>query len=393
MSRKKFTHSAFASLLALSVLFCAGCTKPSAPAAPETTQSAPPPSDNQIASDVQSRIQADSGLAGASIQAQASNGIVTLAGTVADAAARELAANDAAQVNGVRTVVNNLTVQAAQAAAAPAEDAAMVARRRADEEARKRKQQEQARLLREKQKQQAKQEAAAKEAAAQQAAAQQAQNTPPPAPVKPSAPPPPPPPPQPVTQMVTVPAGTDLAVRTTESLETGKTQSNDTFHGVLASSLVLNGLTVLPRGASVSGVVLDAKDATHFKGQSELSLGLQQVQTRDQTLQISTSPVVRQGKARGKNTAVKAGGGALLGTLIGALAGGGRGALVGAAAGAGVGAGANAVTRGEQVQIPSESVLHFTLSEPVTVKVTTMPGSKWNAQGNSGSPYMQPPPN
>ena len=40
------------------------------------------------------------------------------------------------------------------------------------------------------------------------------------------------------------------------------------------------------------------------------------------------------------------------------------------------GAGVNAVTRGEQVQIPSESVLHFNLKSPlqVTVTVSVQPG-------------------
>lgn len=400
MDHKRRFHPSGAFVLSLALVAFAGCNKSSAPppqAAQPVSSTPAPPSDAQITAQVQNSVQADQGLSGAAIQAQANNGVVTLSGTVPDDAARELAGNDAAQVAGVRTVINNLTVQSAKAAAPVPAAASAADRERAAEEARLRRQkEEQARKLR--QQELAKQ----KQAAAAKAAAEQAQNTPPPPPPQPTqpvTPPPPPPPPQPVTQTVTVPAGTDLAVRTTENLETGKTQTNDSFHGVLAENLVIDGLTVFRKGMNVSGIVLDSKDATHFKGQSELSLGLQQIQLRNRTLQIATNPVVRQGAARGKNTALKAGGGALLGTLIGALAGGGKGALIGAAAGAGAGTGANAITRGQQVQIPSESVLHFTLSQPVSVTVTTMPGSssnaasRWNAQGNSGSPYMQPPPN
>ena len=58
-----------------------------------------------------------------------------------------------------------------------------------------------------------------------------------------------------------------------------------------------------------------------------------------------------------------------------AIAGGGRGAAIGSAAGAGVGAGANTITRGEQVQIPSESVVNFTLTDTLTIRVSTSDAS------------------
>ncbi len=400
MKHRQFTNPVLMSVLTFAILLGVGCTKSSTPAA-QTAQTAasqsasqtnPPakPTDSQIASEVQGRLQADSGLANMPIQTQAINGVVTLSGTVNGQAARELAANDAAQVNGVRTVVNNLVVQTAQAtppaSAAANAEAKRAARKQADDEARMRRQQrEQAHKLRDQQQQAEQQQPADQDQAAQGnlAPAPATDNTPVQAQQAPP-PPLPPPPPQPVTQAVTIPAGSDLAVRITENLATGQTQPNDTFHGILANSLVVNGQLAIRRGASVTGIVLDAKDATHFKGRSQLSLGLQQIRTRNQVLAVSTDPVVREGAARGKNTAAKAGGGALLGTLIGALAGGGRGAAVGAIAGAGVGAGANAVTKGEQVQIPSETVLHFILNQPATVTVTTTPGRESDMPANVG---------
>ena len=388
--------------------FSIGCSKQSSPAptAASNPAAAPapvPPSDAEISRQVRAQLQADSALPANAITANAANGIVTLSGSVPDAAARELAGNDAAQVNGVRTVVNNLTVAAPAAAASDANARAADRARQQREEARL-KQQQREKAQREKarrEQQQAAQAAAAQQAAqqqqaaaaaAQQAAQQQAMN---------AAPPPPPPPPQPVKRTLTIPAGSDIAVRTTETLETGKVQTSDTFHGVLVDSLMVNGVTAIRRGSDVTGVVLDAKDATHFKGRAQLSLGLQQIKSGGRTLNVSTEPLLQQGAARGKNTAEKAGGGALLGTLIGALAGGGKGALIGAVAGAGTGAGVNAVTRGAQVKIPSESVLHFVLNQPLTVTVTVMPGSndsnnpgsgRWGAQG-SGQPQLQQPNN
>ena len=403
MNRRLTSFVLFGWMLAAG--FSIGCSKPSSPAPtavnhPAAAPAPAPPSDAEISRQVQAQLQADSALPANAITTNAANGIVTLSGTVPDAAARELAGNDAAQVNGVRTVVNNLTVAAPAVAANDASARAADRARQQREEARL-KQQQREKAQSEKarrEQQQAAQAAAAQQAAqqqqaaaAQQAAQQQAMN---------AAPPPPPPPPQPVKKTVVIPAGTDIAVRTTESLETGKVQSNDPFHGVLVDSLMVNGVTAIRRGSDVTGVVLDAKDATHFKGRAQLSLGLQQIKSGGRTLNVSTEPLLQQGAARGKNTAEKAGGGALLGTLIGALAGGGRGALIGAAAGAGTGAGVNAVTRGAQVKIPSESVLHFVLNQPLTVTVTVMPGSnggnpgsgRWGTQG-SGQPQLQQPNN
>lgn len=393
MKQKHFTHFILTGLLAFAVVLGVGCGKSPAPAPQASTQPAAPPpaNDSQIAAQVQNQLHADAALGNLPIQTQAVNGVVTISGTVNDEAARELAANDAAQVAGVRTVVNNLIVQQAAVtppSPSPAEIRAQNLRAKKEQEAQLRRQQrEQARKLREQQQQEQ----------------QQAENNPPPPPPVTDAaqsqpqqappPPPPPPPPQPITQTITIPAGTDLAVRITDNLETGKTQTNDKFHGILADSLVINGIVAIPRRANVTGLVLDAKDAKRFKGNSELSLELQKIKTHNMTLVISTDPLVQKGSGRGKNTAEKAGGGALLGTLIGAIAGGGRGALIGAATGGAAGAGVNAVTRGQQVKIPSETVLHFQINQPLTVTVTTMPdGQPMNSNSSSSnSPQLQGP--
>ncbi|HEV3151452.1 MAG TPA: BON domain-containing protein, partial [Acidobacteriaceae bacterium] len=94
---------------------------------------------------------------------------------------------------------------------------------------------------------------------------------------------------------------------------------------------------------------------------------LTQIELKGQSIPVSTSAFSQQGKGRGKNTAVKTGGGAAIGAIIGALAGGGKGAAIGAASGGGLGAGVNAVTKGEQVKIPAETLINFKLQSPVSV--------------------------
>src|SRR5436190_14260790 len=75
--------------------------------------------DNQVASDIQSKISADSGLQGKVLAVQSEKGVVTLSGTVDNDAQREAAAKYAASEPGVKTVINNLQVGTQRASAEP----------------------------------------------------------------------------------------------------------------------------------------------------------------------------------------------------------------------------------------------------------------------------------
>jgi hypothetical protein len=180
----------------------------------------------------------------------------------------------------------------------------------------------------------------------------------PPAPAKPAAP---------VARTVSVAAGTSLPVRLTDALDSGTTQTGQAIHGTLTADIIADNMVAIPRGTPVVGRVVQAKDATHFAGSSLLSIELTQVELKGQPISVVTAPINQQGKGRGKNTAIKTGGGAAIGAIIGALAGGGKGAAIGAASGGGLGAGVNAVTRGDQVKIPAESLITFKLQSPINV--------------------------
>src|SRR5712692_4425293 len=68
------------------------------------------PNDAQIATDIQTRLNADSGLQGKQLSVQAANGTVTLSGTVDNESQREAAARYASSEPGVKQIVNNLQV-------------------------------------------------------------------------------------------------------------------------------------------------------------------------------------------------------------------------------------------------------------------------------------------
>jgi YmgG-like glycine-zipper protein len=73
----------------------------------------------------------------------------------------------------------------------------------------------------------------------------------------------------------------------------------------------------------------------------------------------------KEGLGKNERTGKYVGGGAVLGAIIGAITGGGKGAAIGAGAGAAAGAGVQVLTRGKSVDVPSESLLTFRLSEPL----------------------------
>jgi hypothetical protein len=364
-------------LLAVVVGLAAGC-KMKQPSAP---------SDQQIASDIQTKIKGESALAQQNIQVGVVNGIATLNGTVSDEASRALAANDSGTIPGVKTVINNLTVQSAAVApvTSPQQTAQADVAAPAPEPSRSR--DRDSRADRKKKHDYSREDSGPANAPVTPAyePSSQADNTPPPPPVQAA----PPPPPQPVVREVTIPAGTVVPVRITETLDSKTAQTNDAFHGALAADLGTQGVIALRRGAPVVGRIIEAREAAHFKGQSLLSLELTDIQRGGQKIPVTTDAYTKQGSARGKNTATKAGGGAAFGAIIGALAGGGKGAAIGGLAGAAAGTGVNAATRGEQTVIQTESMVNFQLQAPITVRVTIPPPGSDARDDDSNDPQLQ----
>jgi hypothetical protein len=107
----------------------------------------------------------------------------------------------------------------------------------------------------------------------------------------------------------------------------------------------------------------ESKETGTFTGRSELKLGLTGIVVRSQTVPLITGEHEPSRKSKGESTAKRKVGGAALGSIIGAPAGGGKGAAIGEGAGAGVGAGSEIITIGDQVKIPSETLLDFTLQQ------------------------------
>ncbi len=343
--------------LALSAVFSAGLA--GCKTTPATID------DPTLTANVQQRIAADGALSTEPVQVIAQAGNVTLTGSVSNEAARSLAARDAAGVAGVTKVVNDITVNAATAPVSARTTTPLP-----------QPQFETAPASRQKIAPPPRMAATAPEPAP-------IMRTPPPA----QAPVPPPPqpaaPPPPVARTVTLPAGSTLPVRVTQTLDSATTQPGDSFSGAVATDIIVDGMVMIPRGASVTGRVTEVHEAAHFKGSSLLTVELTGLNSRGDRIALTTQPYSVQGKGRGENTAVKTGVGAAAGAVLGGIFGGGKGAAIGAAAGGGTGAGINAVTRGQQVQIPSETVVRFVTTNSIAARTSVHAGN------NPGDPSLQ----
>ena len=264
--------------------------------------------DQQVADEVWGKISADASIPGSrEITVEANSGVVTLSGRVGTEIERETAAADASQVQGVRSVINNLEVTRGAAPVAGGTTGARPAR-------------------------------AAREAAPATSAG-----------------------------AVTIPEGTPISIRMIDSIDSERNKPGDAFRASLEAPIVLGDTQVVRRGADVEGRVVEAKSAGHFAGRSEIALELTHLIVGGRFYALQTNQWSHEGASRGKRTAETVGGGAALGAIIGAVAGGGKGAAIGAGAGAGAGTAVQAVTKGQQVRIPSETVVQFQLTSPLRV--------------------------
>jgi hypothetical protein len=168
---------------------------------------------------------------------------------------------------------------------------------------------------------------------------------------------------------VTVPAGTRILVRTVEAIDSSKQKTGDRFTANLETNLQAGQVVVAPRGATVYGRLANASSAGRMSGSSDLNLELTDIKINGTAYALLTDNYEVKGKGEGSNTAKKVVGGAGLGALVGGLAGGGKGAGIGVLAGAAGGTALSATKKGQQLTIPSETLLEFRLAQPVTLPI------------------------
>lgn len=355
-------------VVALALVFAAGCSHKA--------------NDAALVTNIKAQMFSDPQLKDANLQVAAVNGEVTLSGSVPNDAAHLDAYKIASQTAGVVRVNDKISIDEALAAPAvsqappPPPEPAPAAQ---PETSRKHERKSEHRRDVEQAPPDQNAETAVNDAPPPPAEQndQSSNGSAPPPPDQPSAqpapqavpPPAPAPPPPPQPQQVQITAGSTMTIRMIDSVDSSVNQPGEIFHASLDHPLISGDRVVVPKGADVYVRLVNASSAGKLTGSSELRLELVKLEFQGQSYPLVSSTYTLNGASRGKDTAKKVGAGAIFGTLIGAIAGGGKGAAIGAGVGAAAGGGYQAATHGKQVRIPSETKLDFQLEQPLTVTV------------------------
>ncbi len=182
-----------------------------------------------------------------------------------------------------------------------------------------------------------------------------------------SAVPPPPSPPAPTS--ISIPAGTTLAIRVDQRIRVKTAHRGDRFTGeVVEPVLASDNNVIVPKGTPVGGVVDEARKRGHFRGRSVLELRLTSMTLNGTAYPLTTRDLAESKKGKGRRSAAMIGGGAGLGMLVGGVATGGVGLLVGGLVGGGAGTAAAGASGNRDLDIPAESIVHFTLADDLVVQ-------------------------
>jgi hypothetical protein len=169
----------------------------------------------------------------------------------------------------------------------------------------------------------------------------------------------------------TIQNGTELSVRTNETIDSSTATAGQTFSAVIAADVLdSTGAVRIPRGSDAQLVIRNSS-ADGGNSSSDLVLDVNSLTVAGTRYEVSTGDLTQQGRdgvGMNKRTGVMVGGGAAIGTLIGAIVGGGKGAAIGAGIGAGAGAGTEVLTKGHQVRVPAETLLSFRLDQDLLLR-------------------------
>ncbi|HLQ75790.1 MAG TPA: hypothetical protein VK210_00450 [Terriglobia bacterium] len=165
----------------------------------------------------------------------------------------------------------------------------------------------------------------------------------------------------------TIPTGSKLTIRMIDSISSEKQSVGTTFIATLDEPIIQDGIEVAPKGADVRGRIATINDAGRLTGSAQLGLELTQIYVNGISYSVTTAEYSEVGESRTGQTARRAGLGAGVGAVIGAIAGGGKGAAIGAGVGAGGATAVQVMTKGEKLNIPSETRLEFMLRAPLVI--------------------------
>src|SRR5258706_13594047 len=130
---------------------------------------------------------------------------------------------------------------------------------------------------------------------------------------------------------VTLAEHTAIRVALDHSLASNRSRPGDHFAETVSEPVLVDGRTVIPKGAHAEGLVVDARKSGRLKGRARLELALQSVEVDGQNYDVRTMVRTRVGRDHKKRNLGLMGGGAGGGALNCTPAGGGKCPPVGGA--------------------------------------------------------------
>jgi len=178
-----------------------------------------------------------------------------------------------------------------------------------------------------------------------------------------------------------LPIGSIMKVKIAENISTESTPTGMKFTAELIQGVERDGRILLPAGSVLAGYVTEIHGGKRISGAASIHLKTSTVTLPDGTKYMVRGQVIdtdmfkvvrvdREGTIYRRDHAGKTAGTVALATGSGAAAGAMIGGVPGALIGAGVGAGVSTVVwmkQDRQAELPSETTITFSLTEPLTV--------------------------
>ena len=178
-------------------------------------------------------------------------------------------------------------------------------------------------------------------------------------------------PPAPITREIVIPSGTLVALRMIDAVDSKTDHVGQTFKASLDAPVIVNGVTIIPKGSDAFVKLSKVETAGNLSGRSEINLQLDRLYVNNKSYTVESNTYESVGESQGKKTVKQTGIGAGIGAVIGAIAGGKKGAAIGAGVGGGAGAATTAIQDSEQVRVEPEAKLTFRIEQPLNVTILT----------------------
>ncbi|KGJ94022.1 hypothetical protein [Colwellia psychrerythraea] len=156
---------------------------------------------------------------------------------------------------------------------------------------------------------------------------------------------------------VVIPTSTPLLVKMTSTVNSSKHPAGYKFTARLEAAIVIDNEIIIPRRTIVYGVISESKKSSRLIGKSNMSIKFTAMLINDQLVPFSASDIKAVSESTTKDTVARTARFA----AIGGLANGSEGAGNMVKAGLGV----SLLTGGSSVNIPSGTLLEFSLTSPI----------------------------